>query len=280
MKIGTILRSPLLHFFVLGGLVFGFYAVTAPPEARAPRDDVLRLTEAEMNRMADSFLAAWGRAPTEAESRGLVRDWAIEEVMVREALALGLDKGDAMIRNRLRTKMEFLAEAPAATMTPDDAALEAYYAQNAAAYARPAQVSFTQVLLPGDATAEEVAALRAELEQGADPGGIGQATMLPTRLEAMAAPAVERVFGGGFGGAVAGLPLSAWSGPLSSGYGQHLVRLDAVEAAQLPPLERLRDKVIADWRSAEARKMRTAFTDELLSRYRLDLPGDDAAEQP
>ena len=114
MKIGTILRSPLLHFFVLGGLVFGFYAVTAPPEARAPRDDVLRLTEAEMNRMADSFLAAWGRAPTEAESRGLVRDWAIEEVMVREALALGLDKDDAMIRNRLRTKMEFLAEAPAA----------------------------------------------------------------------------------------------------------------------------------------------------------------------
>ncbi|SDF94936.1 peptidyl-prolyl cis-trans isomerase [Alloyangia pacifica] len=280
MKIGTILRSPLLHFFVLGGLVFGLYAVTAPLEARAPRDDVLHLSEAEMNRMADGFLAAWGRAPTEAESRGLVRDWAIEEVMVREALALGLDKGDAMIRNRLRAKMEFLAEAPAAAMTPDDATLEAYYSENAAAYARPAQVSFAQVLLPGDATAEEVAALRAELEQGADPAGLGQATMLPPRLEAMATPAVERVFGGGFGAAVAGLPVSGWSGPLSSGYGQHLVRLDAVEAAQLPPLERLRDKVIADWRSAEARKMRGAFTDELLSRYTLDLPGEEAAEQP
>ena len=153
MKIGTILRSPLLHFFVLGGLVFGFYAVTAPPEARAPRDDVLRLTEAEMNRMADSFLAAWGRAPTEAESRGLVRDWAIEEVMVREALALGLDKGDAMIRNRLRAKMEFLAEAPAAAMEPDEATLRAYYEANAGDYARPTQLSFSQVLLPGDATA-------------------------------------------------------------------------------------------------------------------------------
>ncbi len=280
MKIGTILRSPLLHFFVLGGLVFSLYAVMAPPEARGPRDDVLRLSETEMNRMADGFLAAWGRAPTEAESRGLVRDWAIEEVMVREALALGLDKGDAMIRNRLRAKMEFLAEAPAAAMTPDEATLEAYYAENAAAYARPAQVSFAQVLLPGDATAEEVTALRAELEQGADPAGLGQATMLPPRLEAMATSAVERVFGGGFGAAVAEVPVAVWSGPLSSGYGQHLVRLDAVEVAQLPPLERLRDKVIADWRSAEARKMRGAFTDELLNRYTLDLPGEEAAEQP
>ncbi len=280
MKINAILRSPLLHFFVLGGLVFGLYAVTAPPEAPAPRDDVLQLTEAEMNRMADGFLAAWGRPPTEAESRGLVRDWAIEEVMVREALALGLDKGDAMIRNRLRTKMEFLAEAPAATMTPDDATLQAYYSENAAAYARPAQVSFTQVLLSGDATSGEVAALRAELKQGADPAGIGQATMLPPRLEAMATPAVERVFGGGLGAAVAELPVSVWSGPLRSGYGQHLVRLDAVEKAQLPPLESLRDKVMADWRSAEARKMRRAFTDELLSHYTLELPGEDAAEQP
>ncbi|WP_226625027.1 peptidyl-prolyl cis-trans isomerase [Alloyangia pacifica] len=280
MKIGTILRSPLLHFFVLGGFVFALYTVMTPPEARAPRDDLLKLTETDMNRMADGFLAAWGRAPTEAESRGLVRDWAIEEAMVREALALGLDKGDAMIRNRLRAKMEFLAEAPAAAMVPEDSVLEAYYSDNADAYARPAQLSFTQVLLPQDAAPEAVAALRAELEEGADPRVLGQATMLPPRLEAMAAPAVERVFGGGFGAAVAELPRDQWSGPVDSGYGQHLVRLEAIEAPRLPPLDALREKVIADWRSAEARRMRGAFTDDLLGRYTLELPEGSAEPQP
>ncbi|WP_353474670.1 peptidylprolyl isomerase [Salipiger sp. H15] len=274
MKIGTVLRSPLLHFFILGGLVFGLYALMAPPQAPGSRDDVLHLTEDEANRLADGFLAAWGRPPTEAESRGLVRDWATEEAMVREALTLGLDKGDAMIRNRLRAKMEFLAEAPAATMEPDDTALQAFYAENAAQYARPAQISFQQVLLPPEASPEEVAALRAELAQGADPAGLGRATMLPPAIEDMAATAVERVFGGGFGTAVAALPLGEWSGPVPSGYGAHLVRLDALREASLPPLEAERAKVLADWRSAEARKMRAAFTDQLLSRYTLDLPQD------
>ncbi|MCT4370666.1 peptidyl-prolyl cis-trans isomerase [Yangia mangrovi] len=280
MKIGTILRSPLLHFFVLGGLVFGLYSVMTPPEVRAPRDDVLRLTEAEMNRLADGFLAAWGRPPTEAESRGLVRDWAIEEAMVREALALGLDKGDAMIRNRMRAKMEFLAEAPAAAMTPDTATLEAYYAENAAQYARPARLGFAQVLLPPDATPEEIAALTAELTQGADAAGLGQATMLPAMIGAMPAPAIDRVFGAGFAAAIGTLPPARWSGPVDSGYGQHLVRLDTLQDGALPPLEALHDKVLADWRSEEARKMRGAFTDELLGRYTLELPGGAAQAQP
>lgn len=280
MKIRAILRSPLLHFFLLGGLVFGLYALMNPPSATTSRDDVLRLTEAEANRLADGFTAAWGRPPTAAESRGLVRDWAIEEAMVREALTLGLDQGDAMIRNRLRAKMEFLAEAPAAAMEPDEATLRAYYEANAGEYARPAQLSFRQVLLPDDATAQEVEALRAELEQGADPGGLGQATMLPPRLDDMATPTVERVFGGGFGAAVAELPLQSWSGPVTSGYGSHLVWLDARHEAALPELDALRERVLADWRSAEARKMRAAFTDELLGRYTLELPDDAAEAQP
>lgn len=280
MKIGTILRSPLLHFFVLGGLVFALYAVMTPPEARAPRDDVLRLTEADMNCMADGFLASWGRAPTAEESRALVRDWAIEEALVRDALALGLDKGDAMIRNRLRTKMEFLTEAPAAAMQPQEDALQAFYSENADLYARPARLSFAQILLAKDATAEEVTALLGELQQGADAANLGQATMLPPRIDAMPAPAIERVFGDGFADAVAALPNGRWSGPVESGFGSHLVRLDALEDAQLPPLDSLRDKVLADWRAAEARKMRAAFAEDLLRRYTLELPGETPEMQP
>ncbi|MDK3075041.1 peptidylprolyl isomerase [Sedimentitalea sp. JM2-8] len=280
MTIKSIIRSPLLHFFILGGLVFGLYALMNPPGAQPPRDDVLRFSETEADRLADAFTAAWGRPPTEAEARGLVRDWAVEEAMVREALTLGLDQGDAIIRNRLRTKMEFLAEAPAAAMTPDDETLRAFYDDNRDRYARPAMLGFAQVLLPEDADAEEIDALRAALAQGADPSGVGQATMLPPSMDGMPVPAIERVFGGGFGAAVAALPPQLWSGPVTSGYGRHLVMVQTVQETAAPALDTVRDRVLADWRSEQARKMRAAYTDGLLRRYTLDLPGEDGEERP
>ena len=267
------LCSPLVHFFVLGGLIFGLHGLTAAPDAAPPRDDVITLTEAEADRLADDFYAGWGRAPTREEARALVRDWAIEEAMVREGRALGLDQGDAMIRNRLRAKVEFLAEAPAATLEPDDATLAAYYEANAADYAEPARISLTQVLLPAAVSDAEASALVANLRSGADPEGLGRATQLPPRIEAMALPALDRVFGAGFAAEVVGLVPGTWAGPLTSAYGPHLLRLDAVTQGALPPLDSQRKKVLADWRYDEARRMRERYTEELMSRYRLVLPG-------
>ena len=280
MNFGTILRSPLVHFFLLGGLVFAFYGLVTPPEDRSQADDVLRLSQDDLNRLADGFAATWGRPPTKAESRGLVRDWIIEEVMVREALALGLDKGDAMIRNRLRAKMEFLAEASVAALQPDEKTLLSFYEENAARYARPSRISFAQVLLPPDADSGQVDSLLTELAGGGDPTKIGQATMLPPRMDDMPAPAIERVFGDGFDEAVAALPVGKWSGPVVSGYGHHLVQIGALKEGDLPPFESLREKVLADWRLAEARKLRMAFTDELLAGYKLELPGEIADQKP
>ena len=267
------LRSPLVHFFVLGGLIFGLYGLTAAPDAAPPRDDVITLTEAEADRLADEFYAGWGRAPTPEEAQALVRDWAIEEAMVREGRALGLDQGDAMIRNRLRAKVEFLAEAPAATLEPDAATLAAYYEANAADYAEPARMSLTQVLLPAAVSDAEASALVADLRGGADPDGMGRTTQLPHRIEAMALPALDRVFGAGFADEVAELAPGTWAGPLTSAYGPHLLRLDAVTQGALPPLDSQREKVLADWRYDEARRMRDRYTEELMSRYRLSLPG-------
>ncbi|WP_181164480.1 peptidyl-prolyl cis-trans isomerase [Amaricoccus solimangrovi] len=271
-RIRAVLASPLLRFFVLGGLVFFAYDLTNPASKQPPRDDVLRLSETDAQRLVMDFIAARHRTPDPEEVRGLIRDWAVEEASVREALALGLDQGDAMIRNRLRSKVEFLAEAPAAALIPDDATLEAYYQANAARFARDGALSFEQVLLPADAGPDEVEAVKAKLEQGADPGDLSASTMLPPLVEAMATPAVERVFGAGFGGEVAALPLDHWSGPVTSGYGRHLVRLESRRAGAPPPLAKVRDRVLADWRAAKAREMRESYLRSLLGRYTLELP--------
>lgn len=275
-RIRAVLASPLVHFFALGGLVFALYALMNPAAEQPPRDDVLRLSEAEAQRLTAEFISTRQRAPTPEELRLLIRDWAIEEATVREALALGLDQGDAMVRNRLRSKIEFLAEAPAAGLTPDDATLDAYYRANAARFGRDGQVSFEQVLLPAGAGPDQVQAVRAELEQGADPGTLSSSAMLPAQVDAMPAPAVERVFGPGFGGALARLPLDRWSGPVQSGFGAHLVRIERRDTATLPPLDAVRDRVLADWRIQEARRMRDAYIETLMGRFTLELP--DLAE--
>ena len=279
-RIRALLASPLLHFFLLGGLAFGYYNLRNPASERPAPDDVLRLGASDAQRLTLDFVTTRHRAPTPEELRSLIRDWAIEEASVREALALGLDQGDAMIRNRLRNKIEYLAEAPAAALTPDETTLAAYYQANAARFSHDGELSFTQVLLPANARPEEVAATKAELEQGADPGALNNSSLLPPEVEGMAAPAVERVFGKGFGNRIAALPLDHWSGPLQSGYGAHLVRLEKRQAGVLPPLAQVHDRVLAEWRADEARKLRDDYLAKLLQRYRLELPEIPDEAQP
>lgn len=277
-RLRALVASPLLHFFVLGGLVFGYYQLVTPASTQ-PDAGVLRLTEADAHRLVVDFAGTHHRAPNPEELRALIRDWAVEEASVREALALGLDQGDAVIRNRLRSKVEFLAEAPAAALTPDDATLEAFYRANAVRFAEDGALSFEQVLLAPDAGPDEVRAVKAELERGADPGALSTSSLLPPVVEAMATPVVERTFGKDFGDEVAALPPGRWSGPVTSGFGAHLVRLEGRREGVLPPLSEVRARVTEEWRASEARKMREAYMAALLQRYTLQLPEIPDAER-
>ncbi|WP_108661459.1 peptidyl-prolyl cis-trans isomerase [Acuticoccus kandeliae] len=273
MKLRPILASPLLHFFAAGGLVFLAYALMNPAAEEADAGgDRLELSDADARRLVAEFAAAWNRLPSEAELAGMMRDWAIEEALVREALALGLDKGDPAIRNRLRQKMIFLAEAAAPEAPADEATLEAFYRENAARFTRPGRLSFEQILLPAGSSAGEVAAATAALEDGADPVTLTTSALLPARIDAMAEPAVEQVFGGGFGTRVAHLSPGAWSGPVESAYGRHIVRLGERREGTLPPLASVRERVLAEWRAEETRKAREAYTEAVLARFSTALP--------
>lgn len=272
MKPLGILRSPLLHFFLIGACVFVIYDEMNPNPQDPVSGGVLQLTETRAQRLAADFAAAVRRPPTPDEYLALVRDWTAEEALVREAVAIGLDKDDPVIRNRLRSKMEFLVEAPAAALTPDDVVLEAFYRDHKERYLRQGEISFEQVLLPGGAKQDEIAALKGRLEGGADPGGVGAATLLPSKVDAMPITDVDRIFGKRFTEAVTALPGPRWAGPISSGYGAHLVRLELRRDSILPPFDTLRDRVLADWRAEEARKMRDAYVKSLMERFTVELP--------
>ena len=265
------LRAPLARFLALGALIFALHAGLddAPPPADA---DVIALDPAEARRLAARFEATWRRPPTADEISALMRDWVEEEALVREARALGLDRGDAVVRERLREKMMAFAGSGVDAAPADEAALRAHLAAHPERFATPPRIAFAQVYLGEAPTEAEIAAARRALAAGADPASLGAPTLLPPALELAPASVVESAFGPGFFDRLAALEQSAWEGPIESALGLHLARVAAREPMRTPPFEAVRERVAADLRRARAEAERDAFAAALVARYRVTLP--------
>jgi len=267
-KLLAMLRSSLLHFFVLGALIFATYAVVNDTPTSAPVDDIT-LTPAEANGLVQRFRATWNRPPTAQELDGLMRNWVLEEANVREARALNLDRGDAVIRQRLNLKMQFLAEAGGAATMPEEAVLQTYLDENAELFVQPPVIAFEQVML---SLGEDPTDSLARLNAGARPSTLGGPSLLPTSIPMTSAPLIDRTFGNGFHTSLLAVPIDRWAGPVNSGYGQHLVRVTERSNARVPSLSEIRERVAKEWRASEMQKVREAFDEALLARYSINLP--------
>ena len=117
-----ILREPLLHFLLLGAAIFGAYRLLS--DARATQPGNIVVTQGRIEALVAAFTRTWQRPPTASEREGLIRDYIREEVYVREAIALGLDQDDMVIRRRLRQKLEFVSEDLTAPAEPTDGQLQ------------------------------------------------------------------------------------------------------------------------------------------------------------
>ncbi|WP_425050758.1 peptidyl-prolyl cis-trans isomerase [Psychromarinibacter sp. S121] len=273
MSLSTILRSPLVHFFVLGGCIFALFAMvddTPPP----PEPDALTLSADEARRIAQRFEQTWSRPPTADELDALMQSWALEEAFVREATALGLERGDPVIRQRLNLKMKFLAEGGAAALDADDATLQAYLDAHPDKFRRPAEVAFDQLQLSAQ-EASDPEAILAALRAGTDPATLAAPSLLPMRIGMMAAPVIGRSFGAGFAASLSELPQGEWAGPVQSGYGMHLVRVTERVPGAMPALDEVRARVETAWRAEKAKEASAAFGEMLLSRYNVSLPPVD-----
>lgn len=248
-----ILREPLLHFAVLGIAIFALFWVIGDTEgsqnagAFGP-DRTIVIDEGDTARLDAGFEALWNRPPDAEERAALVENLITEEILVREALSLGLDQNDAVIRNRLRQKMDFLLEA-SAPQDDDDAALTAWFEENGARFVEPPRLAFTQVFIGPEAPSEDqIAELQYELAQGLPPETAGVATLLPMQVPLAPEASIDGTFGRGVFAQVLQLGTDAWEGPVQSGYGYHLVRVDEVQQAKNPELSEIRPRVEAVWR--------------------------------
>lgn len=266
LMLRSLLREPLLHFFLIGVVLFAVFAIRNPNSGAQADARVIVVDDADVERLRQNFTSVWNRPPEPDVLEGLVDNYIYEEVLVREALALGMDQDDAVIRQRLRQKMEFLASAAAEAVAPSEEEIAAYYAENAAAYTRPARIGFQQIYL-GDGSDVSPDDVRAALENGADWQQLGIMSLLPAELAPAPRRAIESQFGPALYTALEQAEAGSWIGPVASGYGLHLVRItQAVPPAPLP-LEEVRANVVADLKQARAAEMAEKQRAFLLDRY-------------
>jgi len=271
-----LLREPLLHFLALGGLIFVLFAAVSDPTP-APVNTIV-IGPARIEQLSKSFQAAWGRPPSADELSGVIDDAVREEVYYREALELGLDSNDTMVRRRLRQKMEFLTDSGAALLEPVAGELEAHLVANVEEFQRGPRVAFEQIYLGQNPVQESTQRLLSDLQINAvaDLSNLGERSMLPAELSLSSPAAVDGVFGEGFFTRLAELPPGLWSGPVDSGFGLHLVRIGERLAARTPALEEIREAVLRDWKATKAWELRELYYAELRERYVVEIRHADS----
>jgi len=270
-----LLKEPLFHFFLLALLIFAVYGVVGPTGVGKP--DNIVVTAPKIEQLAAIFAKTWQRPPTAQELKGLIDDFVKEEIYTREALALGLDKDDTVIRRRLRQKMEFMNDANVDALVPTDAELEAYLKANPATFAVDPMTAFQQVFLNpqlhGDKVEQDTAAIFAALQATppADATTLGDATLLPSELPLTAMSTISQTFGQEFTDALDKVAPDQWTGPLMSGYGLHIVNVSKRQAGRVPALGEVRDAVVREWTNAKRKELGEARFNDLLKRYHVTI---------
>jgi peptidyl-prolyl cis-trans isomerase C len=275
IRLRQLLGEPLLHFFVVGVLLFGGYRFfNAEPEQIADPQRIA-LTTDDIRQLALTWLAQGRPQPSRDELRSLIDQKVTEEILFREAVALGLDRDDQIIKRRLAQKMDFLAADLAALEEPTDAQLSAWYSKHSDRFALPAHVSFRHLYFSpdkrGDATYHDAAAALAVLaDKPADsPDGkaLADTFMLRNYYGDSTPEQTAKEFGAGFAESLFGLKPGLWQGPVQSGYGWHLVWIDSIEPRRVPTYEEVKPAVRSAWLDDRYQEVKRTALDEMRSRY-------------
>jgi len=269
-----LLREPLLHFMFIGAVIYLLYGVFAEPVPEAD-DKTIVVSAGEIEWMQTAWQKRWNRPPTATEFDGLIQQYIKETVLYREALTMGLNQHDQVIRRRLAQKLEFLARDLVALTPPTEEELQAYFDEHRDRYQEPARYTFTQVFIDpdkrGDATLDDAEAIKAKLvAQGdaiEDPGALGDDFMLQNWYPEKDPIEIQKLFGSGFAESLLDLSPGQWHGPVLSGYGVHLVYVSNVSEPPAPVFAELRERVVQDWETERGEELNEKFYANLREQY-------------
>jgi hypothetical protein len=261
-------REPLLHFVVIGAVLF---AVTALRQKQVEHAEI-RITAGEVAQLAAFWETQSQRKPTAQELQGLIEERIDEEVLAREAVRLGLDRDDVIVRRRLAQKMAFVSDDLAVVAEPVEAELREHFNAHRETYTAPDLYALRHVYFnPDRHTSVDSDARRAlqKLARGANANEIGDPFMLPRELADVSRDDIARDFGSVFADAVTGSAPGAWSGPVRSPFGVHLVKLESHTPRSTARFEDVRDRVRGAFLARRQQQANAALRAKLRQEYRI-----------
>jgi hypothetical protein len=269
-------REPLVHFLLIGAglfLLFGWRSgpVSLPAGPSGSPSTKVVVAQDEIDRMVGVFARTWQRPPTEEEAKGLVEDFVRNEIYYREALAMGLDRDDGVIRRRMRQKMEFILEDITSQTEPTDEELLAYMKKHPDSFLVDPQIAFRHVYVNADKRGKNAEAdarqILAQLNQGTDPDSVGDPLLLDAEIRLSPLWDISKQFGEEFGRNLLELKSGKWEGPVRSGFGLHLVLVTKRVGGRLPDLKEVREMVKRNWMFDRQKEVKDAAYAKIRERY-------------
>jgi hypothetical protein len=270
-------KEPLVHFLLIGAALFGAYAWISrtPGNPSTGKTAQIQISAGDVQWLATNWTTQWRRPPTREELSGLISDYLNEQLLAREARALGLEDNDVIVRRRLAQKLTFLIDDTLRRAEPTQQELQQFYETNAQRFRKEPRISFAHIYFSrerrADAQSDAAHALNQLLAEGSAPATaeLGDRLLIESELRDETEQSISNTFGPGFARAVFALETDAWSKPIESGFGLHLVRVSTLTGAQLPPLSDVRERVTAEWRRSRRPRRKTDISPSYAGNTRL-----------
>lgn len=282
------LREPLVHFLLAGGILFAVYSVLNPELAQRDNQNRIEITEADLQQMDIVWRSKRQRPAAPEELVAMVDSKIKEEILYREALALGLDREDTIIKRRLAQKMEFLGEDVSGIKDPGEEELKAWFDNRAESFALPGRISFHHLYFSPDRRGDSartdalqaLETLTAQAKEGVsqEDAELADPFMYRDYYAERDPTQIAQDFGGMFTESVFQLPSGGWQGPIESGMGWHLVLIENIEPGRIPPFELVVDQVKAEWIAEQREIVKGRAFEVMRSRYEIILPVDSPSD--
>ena len=275
----VILKEPLVHFLLIGAGLFLIYSFSnGPADDNAKR---IVVSSGQVEQMVSRFTQTWMRPPLDEEFNGLIENYVRDEIFYREAVAMGLDRDDLTIKQRMRMKLEFLLEDLSSVSEISDRELSDFLTQHPDKFMVEPRVSFRQIYFNPqkhrDPMAEAESVLP-KLQKGFDPLQAGDATMLEDEFQLATQSHIARFFGESFADQVGRLEPGDWTGPFASQFGVHLVKVTEHEKAHLPELSEVREQVEREYLVMRRQEMKDDTYERLRAGYQVVIEAPDPAD--
>jgi len=269
-----LIREPLVHFIILGALLFAGHMIWQHKVTKA--DYTITVTTEEMERQALIFAGENRRQPTDDDLKALLFSHVEEQVLMREAQRLGLGEDDTIIRRRLAQKMRFIIEDVDAPALPDETTLKAWFEANIDTFVSVEARSFSHIYLSPEEHGEEIETeadlILSKLENAPQTWkALGDPFMLKREFKELSTLDATRLFGPTFAKGLFAAKSGSWQGPIESAFGLHLIRIETVTPKSTPKFDDVRTDVEAAWQEEAQRTANQNNLKKLIKKYKVDV---------